>query len=60
MVDITANIAQSIEVAPVRERGLKLRIRPQLEFLQMVAPVRERGLKYYDDFTAHEHRESLP
>ena len=33
------------EVAPVRERGLKLHFLPKRCFLKVVAPVRERGLK---------------
>ena len=32
-------------VAPVRERGLKFRLRADLIIYHIVAPVRERGLK---------------
>ena len=34
------------DVAPVRERGLKLLLRLKVLLIQLVAPVRERGLKY--------------
>ena len=39
------NPSLSDEVAPVRERGLKLSRMALLAALKLVAPVRERGLK---------------
>ena len=39
-------LLKSVIVAPVRERGLKLRIFLSSVLLLLVAPVRERGLKY--------------
>ena len=37
------------EVAPVRERGLKLIVATQRIISRLVAPVRERGLKCIED-----------
>ena len=43
--------ATSITVAPVRERGLKLKSENEKDYSQLVAPARERGLKYQLAFT---------
>ena len=46
-ISVRAEFGNDPRVAPVRERGLKLKAPALLRFSFLVAPVRERGLKCF-------------
>ena len=59
-IAVTAEEFTGQQVAPVRERGLKLHNQKYMLIKKCVAPVRERGLKFLNSRRTDEMTRSLP